>query len=146
MYIDRDGYFALPLIFATPFLEVILGAIAAAAPYILVAVAVVLVIYIAIEVVELIEDNTKTDDDLTEEPPSLDYPGNDPNKSPGEGFEWRGKGDPASGNGSWYNRETGEHYYPDPNHGEPIGPHWDYWKDGSPRGWRIFPDGNVLPK
>lgn len=28
-----------------------------------------------------------------------EYPGDDPKKSPGEGWEWRGKGEPGSGKG-----------------------------------------------
>ena len=69
------------------------------------------------------------------------YPGNDPSKCPGKGFEWRGSGDPASGKGSWYNPATGESLHPDLGHGEPIGPHWDYT---SPTGesYRLFPNGN----
>jgi hypothetical protein len=34
------------------------------------------------------------------------YPGNNPNTSPGEGFEWRGNGNPDSGRGNWHNPTT----------------------------------------
>ena len=67
------------------------------------------------------------------------YPGDDPTKSPGKGFEWRGRGDPASGNGSWYNPGTGESWHPDLNHGPPIGPHWDYTPSRGAPPIRIFP-------
>jgi len=30
-----------------------------------------------------------------------------PGESPGQGWEWRGKGDPGSPKGSWYNPSTG---------------------------------------
>ena len=76
--------------------------------------------------------------------PSVDYPGNDPAKSPGDGWEWRGKGEPGSGKGSWYNPETDESLFPDLDHPAPIKPHWDY---SSPSGdFRYYPDGMLEPK
>ena len=54
------------------------------------------------------------------------FPGWDPSKSPGEGYEWRGKGEPSSGKGAWYNPKTKETLHPDLDHPEPYGPHWDY--------------------
>lgn len=74
------------------------------------------------------------------------YPGNDPTKSPGENFEWRGKGDPSSGKGAWVNSKTGETLHPDLNHGAPYGPHWDYNYPGGGNGFRIYPDGSMSPK
>ncbi len=74
------------------------------------------------------------------------YPGNDPAKQPGKDFEWRGKGEPASGKGAWVNPKTGETLHPDLNHGPPYGPHWDYNYPGGGKGVRIFPDGGILPK
>lgn len=32
--------------------------------------------------------------------------GDDATKCPGEGFEWKGKGEPGNGEGSWYNPNT----------------------------------------
>ena len=64
------------------------------------------------------------------------YPGNNPSKPPGPGYEWRGSGDPSSGKGNWYNPRTGQTLHPDLNHPNPIGPHWDYKS----------PDGRVTPK
>ncbi len=58
--------------------------------------------------------------------PKIEYPGDDPTKAPGEDYEWRGK-QPVGGNqGAWVNRNTGEQWHPDFNHGNPKGPHWDY--------------------
>lgn len=74
------------------------------------------------------------------------YPGNDPNKSPGKNFEWRGKGDPSSGKGAWVNTKTGETLHPDLNHGAPYGPHWDYNYPGGGAGFRLYPDGSMIPK
>lgn len=74
------------------------------------------------------------------------YPGNDPTKAPGENFEWRGKGDPATGKGAWVNSKTGETLHPDLNHGDPYGPHWDYNYPGGGNGFRIYPDGSMTPK
>jgi hypothetical protein len=79
---------------------------------------------------------------ISPKPPS--YP-NDPLKPPAEGWEWRGKGTPESGKGSWYNPETGESLRPDLNHPDPIGPHYDYKAPDNTR-WRYFPDGTLKPK
>ena len=78
--------------------------------------------------------------------PSIKYPGNDPAKCNIPDFEWRGSGTPASGRGNFVNMKTGEWLHPDLNHGPPIGPHWDYGVRGSSQTFRIFPDGNILPK
>ena len=79
--------------------------------------------------------------------PDIKYPGNDPSKAPGSDWEWRGNGDAGSKGGNWYNPNTGESLHPDLDHGEPIGPHWDYdYRGSGTDGWRIFPDGTVLPK
>lgn len=73
------------------------------------------------------------------------YPGDDPSKSPGSDWEWRGKGEPESGKGSWYNPKTEESLHPDLNHPDPIGPHWDYTApDGTE--YRLNPDGSLIPK
>ncbi|MDR1841016.1 MAG: hypothetical protein LBQ86_03730, partial [Holophagales bacterium] len=71
--------------------------------------------------------------------PNVKYPGNDPTKSPGKDFEWRGRGDPASGRGNWINQKTGEAWCHNLYHSPPIGPHWDYW-DASGNGFRIYED------
>jgi RHS repeat-associated protein len=77
--------------------------------------------------------------------PSIPYPGNNPATPPNGDVEWRGKGDPASGKGSWVNPKTGEVYHPDVNHPLPVGKHWDY-TDPNGKQWRVFPDGHVEPK
>jgi RHS repeat-associated protein len=64
---------------------------------------------------------------------------------PGPGWEWRGKGQPGSAEGSWYNPGTEEVLRPDVNHAPPVGPHWDY-KDKSGKWWRVKPDGTMEPK
>lgn len=86
--------------------------------------------------VEQGENNRETDAEKIPE-----YPGDDPTKAPGDEWEWRGKGTPESGEGSWYNPKTGESLHPDLGHGEPVGPHWDYT---APNGnqYRIYPDGS----
>ena len=76
-----------------------------------------------------------------------DYPGNDPNVSPGEGWKWRGNDVPDTGKGAWRKEETGENLHPDLKHGKPYGPHWDYNYDGSGNhGYRIFPDNSFQKK
>jgi RHS repeat-associated protein/uncharacterized repeat protein (TIGR01451 family) len=69
----------------------------------------------------------------------------DPTQSPGEGWEWRGRGAIGSAQGSWYNPKTGESLHPDLGHPAPIGPHWDYIAPDGTR-YRIFPDGRMEPK
>jgi len=54
------------------------------------------------------------------------FPGWDPTKSPGEGYEWRGRGEPGSKTGNWFKSETKEWLRGDLDHPDPIGPHWDY--------------------
>lgn len=74
------------------------------------------------------------------------YPGNDPSKAP-PGTQWGGKpgSSPGDGNGSYFNPNTGERYYPDLGHEPGIPPHWDYT---SPNGvdYRIFPGNVAIPK
>jgi hypothetical protein len=84
----------------------------------------------------------------TEQLPEVKYPGNDPTKSPGEGWEWKGKGVQGESQGSYTNPETGESLHPDLGHsteGKGIGPHWDY-KSPDGRWYRVYPDGTIQPK
>lgn len=75
----------------------------------------------------------------------IKYPGNDPSKSPGSGFEWRGRSKPSEGKGNWYNPTTGEKWNSDLNHSDPIGPHWDYTNKNG-KSFRIYPDGHIEKK
>ncbi len=88
---------------------------------------------------------SENDEDEGTNQPDIKYPGDDPAVSPGEGWEWRGAGDPSSGKGSWYNPETGESLHPDLQHPDPIGSHWDY-KAPDGNQFRINPDGTIIPK
>ena len=70
----------------------------------------------------------------------------DPTLSPGQDWEWRGKGDVGSDKGAWYNPKTNESLHPDLNHKPPVAPHWDY-TDQSGTQWRIDPQtGKKEPK
>lgn len=69
-------------------------------------------------------------------------------KSPGKGWEWRGKGKQGSSQGNYTNPKTGESLHPDLGHsteGKGIGPHWDY-KSPDGEWYRVFPDGTIQPK
>jgi len=66
--------------------------------------------------------------------------GDDASKNPGENFEWRGRGDPTSGNGAWHNESTDESLHPDFNHKGDVKPHWDY-KGPNNEEARLFTDG-----
>ena len=78
--------------------------------------------------------------------PDIKYPGDDPTVAPGEDYEWRGKPPSGSDKGAWYNKTTGESLHPDFNH-PGMKPHYDYnYKGSGTAGWRIFPDGSILPK
>lgn len=90
--------------------------------------------------------NSKSKQHNLEKSPSspkikIPYPGNNPTVKPSTDYEWRGKGTPSSGKGSWFNPKTKISLHHDLSHPEPIGPHWDV---GSPDGnYRLFPDGRV---
>jgi RHS repeat-associated protein len=66
--------------------------------------------------------------------------GDDPCRCPEKGFEWRGRGDPKSGEGAWYNPETNEKLHPDFNHNGDVELHWDYKGPNNDEA-RIFIDG-----
>jgi hypothetical protein len=68
-----------------------------------------------------------------------------PRNPPAPGWEWRGRGEPGSSQGSWYNPETEESLHPDLGHGPPDGPHWDYI-DPEGRQYIYYPDGRLVPK
>jgi len=89
---------------------------------------------------------TSSDSLCTVNKPNIKYPGNDPTKCEIPNFEWRGSDTPSSGHGNFVNMKTGEWLHPDLNHGPPIGPHWDYGVRGESQTFRIFPNGNILPK
>jgi len=79
-------------------------------------------------------------------PPTIPFP-RSITEPPGTGWIWRGPPGASVGGpkGNWYNPKTGESLHPDMNHGEPIGPHWDYKAPGQP--WmRWFPNGTLAPK
>ncbi len=68
--------------------------------------------------------------------------GKDPTKSPGNGFQWKGKGTPDTGKGSWvkdWKMPTEEKLHPDINHPPPKGAHWDY--EGIDGKARLYTDG-----
>ena len=73
----------------------------------------------------------------------MKYPGNDPTKPPGKGWEWRGKGEPGSKKGGWYKPKTGESLRPDLDHPLPIGPHWDYQPYRNGPKYRWYPNGRM---
>ena len=65
--------------------------------------------------------------------------GLDPTKCPGEGFKWKGKGSPESGEGAWVNGLK-DRLHPDLKHKPPKGPHWDYQGERFPD-VRLYPNG-----
>ena len=68
----------------------------------------------------------------------------DPATSPGSKFEWRGKGEPGSEEGSWFDPESGEYLRPDFKESS-HGPHYDYRAPDGSR-YRIYPEGRIEPK
>jgi len=92
--------------------------------------------------------SNKEEESETEQLPDIKYPGNDPSKSPGKDWQWKGKGKQGSSQGNYTNPNTGEYLYPDLGHsteGKGIVPHWDY-KSPDGKWYRIFPDGKMQPK
>jgi RHS repeat-associated protein len=108
-----------------------------------------LAIVIAPQIIAAAKNHRSTDSDDHKggapNAPDVQFPGNDPSKSPGEGFEWQGNNKtPGSREGSWHNEGTKETWHPDLNN-EKEGPHWDY-RDKDGNWWRVDPDGKVTPK
>jgi hypothetical protein len=141
MNIDSSGRFLWELVFTQPLIDTLIAALNAAAPYIAAAIVIVfitIIVYVVVEALTETEDDLDVDDnesdpnDYDDDDSSvIKHPGNDPTQSPGKDWEWRGNGDPGSGNGSWYNKNTGDSLHNDLSHGEPYGPHWDL---SGPRG------------
>jgi len=77
------------------------------------------------------------DEDGSDNVPDLVLP-DDPQECPGDDWEWKGKGEPGSSEGNWYNPKTKEKLHPDFNHPEPKPPHWGY-TDGQGKKWDYFP-------
>jgi uncharacterized protein RhaS with RHS repeats len=68
----------------------------------------------------------------------------DPTKSPGPGYEWRGNGPKGSNEGSWYNPYTDQSLHPDLGHSQPIGPHYDYQgPDTAGQKVRLYPSDPI---
>jgi hypothetical protein len=82
-------------------------------------------------------------DDPNHIPEAKDLPW-EKGKPPGEGWTWKGKGTPESGQGNWVNDKTGQKMHPDFDHPAPKGPHWGLQQ---PTGEKIdiFPDGSIVP-
>ena len=94
----------------------------------------------------LVFDEDLDDSPETPELPDIDYPGDDPTVAP-DGYEWKGPGEQGSKQGNYYNPDGKQYLRPDLDHPDPIGSHWDYnYKGSGTKGWRIFPDGNIMPK
>ncbi len=76
----------------------------------------------------------------------VSWPGDDPTQAP-PGYEWRGAtgSEPGDTRGTYHNPVDNRTLYPDVNHPDPIGSHWDF-KDEFGQWWRIFPDGTMTPK
>ncbi|WP_235811824.1 RHS repeat-associated core domain-containing protein, partial [Pseudomonas syringae] len=72
-----------------------------------------------------------------ENPPSVPV---DPTQSPGEGWEWRGRGEPGSREGAWYNPSTGESLHDDRTHPPGKDPHVTY-TDSSGTRWDNYGKG-----
>jgi len=94
--------------------------------------------------VSLIEEAVEEKSNTRDCPKPGSYPGDfeDPTKSPGEEWEWKGNGEVGSNKGSWYNKGTGESWHPDYNHEGGVPRHWDYSRKGYDGKWRVWEDGS----
>jgi RHS repeat-associated protein len=89
-------------------------------------------------------DKKNKKNDPTEKPRySGEELGTDPTKCPDEGFEWKGKGNPESGEGAWFNPKTKETLHPDLEHPLPEQPHWDYINSGKEKA-KLYLDGTFI--
>jgi len=75
--------------------------------------------------------------------PDWDY--DDPAQKPGPDWDWRGAAGskPGDPDGNWFNPKTRESLGGDLGHGPPIGPHWDYWRQGVKGHGRVDRNGNI---
>jgi RHS repeat-associated protein len=92
------------------------------------------------------EDSAESSGDEAMPCPSAPPNFEDATQPPGPGWEWKGNGPPGSGEGSWYNPDTKESLYPDLEHPDPYGPHYDYLPRRHAPGSRVYPDGTIEPK
>jgi RHS repeat-associated protein len=58
--------------------------------------------------------------------------------------EWYGSGDPASGNGNYFDPDTGLRIHPDLKHGDPKGPHYGVYGNDKELVIDIDPGGNTI--
>ncbi|WP_099226388.1 RHS repeat-associated core domain-containing protein [Pseudomonas viridiflava] len=72
-----------------------------------------------------------------ESPPTVPV---DPTQSPGEGWEWRGRGEPGSREGAWHNPNTGESLHDDRTHPPGKDPHVTY-TDPNGKRWDNYGNG-----
>ncbi|ATC87491.1 hypothetical protein PARC_a3070 [Pseudoalteromonas arctica A 37-1-2] len=79
--------------------------------------------------------------------PDFDFesPANHPIGQDGLKWPWHGKQPQGGKFGGYKNPNGPESIHPDLDHGEPIGPHWDF-NDRKGPGWRIYPNGGVKKK
>ena len=158
-YKDPDGKFAIPYPVIVPLVEVAFGTFFTAT--VLPALGVIaattaigwgcyqLAVYASNHIDTTEEEEFETKEEISQ-PEKKKKPrycgkelGNDPTKCPGEGFQWKGNGEPGTGKGSWVKGERGEmeKLHPDLTHLPPVKPHWDFESHDFPDGVRLNIDG-----
>ena len=157
-YKDPDGrfVFVIPIFIGVfgPSGIVITGATVGAIAGTVAGTALAVVTYKAIQAADHKYDQVEADSEENKEkkkrPPYCGGEvGNDPTKSPGEGFQWKGKGGPETGRGNWvkdYRKPSQISLHPDINHPPPKAPHWDYEGPDYPNGAELYLDGTWKPK
>jgi RHS repeat-associated protein len=95
------------------------------------------------EITEAEEPTDEGESELKKKEAEREHCGN-PANPPGSKFKWKGKGEPGSEEGSWYDEETGEYLRPDFKPSS-HGPHYDYRGPDGAR-YRIYPDGRIEGK
>jgi RHS repeat-associated protein len=84
-------------------------------------------------------DESVVDTTQPENPPTIS---DDPSQPPGEGWEWRGRGEPGSREGAWYNPSTDQSLHDDRTHPAGKDPHVTY-TDPSGKRWDNYGNGWV---
>jgi hypothetical protein len=146
-YTDPDGRFIAPLVI--PLFTFTWGAAetafvwmtAEAVGYAVAGAVATVMVTRAVYEVDAWQNNYRYHNSVEEPPYKGDQLGADLAECPQEGFEWRGRGEPITGRGSWYNQDTNESLHPDFSHPPPVKPHWDY-QSASGREARLYLDGS----
>jgi RHS repeat-associated protein len=161
-YRDLDGCNPVAIEITITIVEIVIGAVVEWFPCIVGAIETAIVAYGVNQLADYVNEPDPIDNPEDDEEEQLAQDnrkkkprycgselGNDPTRRPGEGFEWRGRGGPETGKGSWvkdHKQPTEQSLHPDLTHPPPKAPHWDYVGPDAPKGAELYLDGTWVIK